>query len=522
MLTSNLPVETARAMGADVVIAVNVGTPLLKREQITSILGVVGQMLSILTEQNVQASLASLKPTDILITPELGDFSTGDFDHLGNIIPLGEAAARKMAERLKQFSIPAAEYAALRQRQQVEVVADTRPIDEIRIAPLQRVNPEAVEKVMRTQAGKPLDQQVLDADLRRIYGTGDFEHVSYRFMDVPGTQVLQVVPVEKTWGPDYLHLGLGLSTDFKGDAFFNLLASYRRTWLNSLGAEWRTDLQVGRTTQLVTEWYQPLDPAGNFFVAPHAGIQRSAADIYQGKNRIASYSMANALAGVDVGVQLRQYGVIRLGMTGGVQEPKLDTGPTSLSPGASHISRGAFTAAMVLDQLDSVHFPRSGWKVDASVYNSNDALGADDKYTKWDLSGGGAYSFGEHTINAAVKFGGRWGSDPLPRYDQFQWGGFGQMTGLRTGQLYGERLSYGRLMYYQRVMKGSLLEGAYAGLMLEAAKVGNPVVPGNTTDWIKGASVLFAADTPLGPAYLSYGRASGGNSNLYFYLGRPF
>ena len=55
MLTSNLPVETARAMGADIVIAVNVGTPLLKREELNSVLGVTGQMLSILTEQNVQA-----------------------------------------------------------------------------------------------------------------------------------------------------------------------------------------------------------------------------------------------------------------------------------------------------------------------------------------------------------------------------------------------------------------------------------------------------------------------------------
>ena len=44
-------------------------------------------------EQNVQASLATLKPTDILISPELGDFSTGDFDNLPKISPLGEAAA---------------------------------------------------------------------------------------------------------------------------------------------------------------------------------------------------------------------------------------------------------------------------------------------------------------------------------------------------------------------------------------------------------------------------------------------
>ena len=93
MLTRNLPVETARAMGADIIIAVNVGTPLLKRDELGSILGVTNQMLSILTEQNVQASLAKLKPKDILITPELGDYSTGDFDNLAKISPLGEVAA---------------------------------------------------------------------------------------------------------------------------------------------------------------------------------------------------------------------------------------------------------------------------------------------------------------------------------------------------------------------------------------------------------------------------------------------
>jgi len=67
-----------------------------------------------------------------------------------------------------------------------------------------------------------------------------------------------VLAVEKNWGPDYLRLGPGLSSDFSGDAFFNLLGSYRQTWLNSLGAEWRTDVQLGRTSGLYTEFYQPL------------------------------------------------------------------------------------------------------------------------------------------------------------------------------------------------------------------------------------------------------------------------
>ena len=129
-------------MGADVVIAVNLGTPLMKRDQLNSIFGVTGQMINILTEQNVQASLASLKPTDILILPELGDFSAGDFDHLLQTIPIGEAAARKVADRLSALSLPPAEYAALRQRQLAVAPSDLRPVDEIRFPGLDAREPD--------------------------------------------------------------------------------------------------------------------------------------------------------------------------------------------------------------------------------------------------------------------------------------------------------------------------------------------------------------------------------------------
>ena len=99
-LTDNLPVDVARRMGADIVIAVNLGTTLAPKDQLNSVVGITGQVINLLTEQNVRTSLASLKPADVLILPELGDFSAADFDHLPQTVPIGEAAARKVADRL--------------------------------------------------------------------------------------------------------------------------------------------------------------------------------------------------------------------------------------------------------------------------------------------------------------------------------------------------------------------------------------------------------------------------------------
>jgi NTE family protein len=151
-----------------------------------------------------------------------------------------------------------------------------------------------------------------------------------------------------------------------------------------------------------------------------------------------------------------------------------------------------------------------------------DALGADETYTKWDVDGAAAYSLGKHTIALGLKAGGALGAEPLPRYDLFQWGGFMQQSGYATGQLLGQDIAFFRLMYYQRILRGTIFEGAYGGGSVELGKVGEPLVPGSPTGLLRSASLFVAADTLLGPAYLGYGRADDGNSSWYFYLGRPF
>jgi NTE family protein len=522
MLTSNLPVETALAMGADIIIAVNVGTPLLTREQLDGILGVAGQMLSILTEQNVRNSLALLRPDDVLISPELGTFSTGDFDSLPKIAPLGELAARKMADRLSRLSLPVNEYAALRQRQTAIVSNHQSPVDEIRFDKLEKVNQKSALAVMDTQARQAIDQEVLDADMRRLYGTGDFEHVNYRFMEESGKHIMAVEAIEKSWGADYLRFGLGLSSDFKGNAYFNLAASFRRTWLNSLGGEWRTDMQVGRNSKLSTGFYQPLNAEGSFFVAPGFTVEHYNVPLFRGDNQVAIYNVGTNQASLDLGTQFLRYGTLRVGVMKGDLRQKLETGSEAFKIGEGHFAQAGYTASLNLDRLDSAQFPRSGWGTGVRIFNSSSTLGAEKDYTKWELDAQAAYPFGNHALNFAVRVGGKAGKNPLPLYDQFSWGGLFRLSGYATGQFSGQDLTFGRMMYYHKIMQGKIFEGAYAGFSLEAGKVGSPIIPTNNSSLIKAGSLFMAVDSPLGPVYLSYGRATDGHNSFYFYLGNPF
>ena len=131
-LVRNLPVDIARSMGAEIIIAVNLGTPLLRPDQITSVLSVSLQMINILTEQNVNRSLAEITAKDILILPELGDYSAADFDNLVKTVPIGEAAARKVADRLRALSLPE-QYAAVRARQAAPATVAALTVEAIKV-----------------------------------------------------------------------------------------------------------------------------------------------------------------------------------------------------------------------------------------------------------------------------------------------------------------------------------------------------------------------------------------------------
>jgi NTE family protein len=520
-LTDNLPVDVARTMGADIVIAVNLGTPLLKREELGSVFGVTGQMINILTEQNVRTSLASLKPTDILIEPALGDFSATDFDHLPDTVPIGIAAVQAVTARLAPLALPPERYAQLRIVQTRIPPRDARPIAEIRFRHLERVNPEAAVAELDTKAGKPLDEAVLDRDLRRLFGSGDFEHIGYRVIEESGRRVLDVDAVEKAWGPNYLRFGLGLASDLQGQNTFNAALSYRRTWINDLGGEWRSDLQIGQTSRFYSELYQPLDATQRLFVSPQVELERRSIDVFQASQRIARFDVRQSTLALDVGTSVTKYGEARAGILAGVVDASLDTGPPefALPDAKPHI--GAYRLRAIFDQLDSANFPRFGFASSVNVKLSSKSLGATDEYERWDADFLAAHSFGPHTFHVAAKAGGKLSGDALPPYDLFQWGGFLQQSGYPTGSLLGQRLAFGRVGYSYKLLNQRLLEGLYVGMTLEAGRVGAPVVPGNAPGLLKSTAVYLGADTPVGPFYLGFGLAADGSHSAYLFLGRP-
>ncbi|HSQ09822.1 MAG TPA: patatin-like phospholipase family protein [Burkholderiaceae bacterium] len=523
-LTNNLPIDIARSMGADVIIAVNLGTPLLRPDEITSVLSVTLQMINILTEQNVGRSLKDLRAGDVLIVPELGNFSSADFDNLMTTVPIGEEAAWKVADRLRALSLPPEQYAALRSKQAAPTASAPVIVEAIKVEGTARVSPVVVLQSLRTQVGDPIERDRIDLDMRRVYGRGDFENVNYTVEEIDGKQTLVVLVKEK---PErhYFRFGLELDADLGKDANFNLYASHRAKWLNAWGAEWRNDVVLGTNVLLGTEFYQPLGPRQYFFIAPQLRYAIDPWYLFSDDVRIAEYQDTSWVAQFDVGANIIEYGEVRLGAAYGRRTFELQSGGF-LFPSRLATSIGAIEGVARFDRLDSVNFPHRGYFASAGFYSSLSALGADDEYTKWEARLNGAATWGRHTVEGLVTAGGKVGSNDIAIYDQFNLGGFLYLSGLQRQQIKTQDFTFGRLVYRTKMGDIPFFEGVYLGASAEAArtKLLIPVWNGEPADGyvnVLAGSVFLGVDSPLGPLYVGFGYSSKENRAVYLFLGRP-
>lgn len=518
-IANNLPIDEARKLCADVIIAVNISTPPLKREEITSALSVSLQLINFLGKQTVEQQLKSLSDRDVLITPELGDLSAGNFGRAADAIRIGEEATRAMADALRRYSLPPEQYAALR-RQQTADQKTLGVVDEIRFTGLERTNPEVLRSLVQSKPGEPLTHETVGADLRRIYGRGDFESVDFRIGEESGKRIMLIEPREKSWGPDYLRFGIGLASDFQGESPFNALVSYRKTWLNRLGGEWLSELQVGRDSRLFTEFYQPIDERGRFFVAPYGSIGESARSIYLGSSRVAEYNIQEGRIGLDAGAVLGTWGEMRFGPVWRDIRARVETGSPAL-PEIKEKSAG-LRFRLYADQLDSAYFSRSGYRIDTALYTATESMGSDQNYQRASAGLTAAKTFGPHTFNAYVSGGTDLGSD-MPFYDTFVLGGPLQLSGYHINEFSGNRMTLARLMYYNRTLPLPDLfgSGIYLGASLEAGRMSNPFNIASTNGTVFSSSVFLGADTFIGPAYLGMGFAEKGRFTLYMLIGVP-
>jgi NTE family protein len=520
MLVSNLPIDVARSLHADTIIAVDIAPQVHEQEGAAAVEYILSQSVSILMEENTRQQKLSLQEGDAIIVPDLGDMTPADFNQAGWAIDRGAAAARQMAGELSHLSVSETEYRTYldHHRRRPDEPAQQEMIADVVVVGASRVDPRVITGAVQTRAGSPLDLRVLRYDLNRIYELGDFERVDFRLSDSIEGRRLTIDVAEKSWGPTYVRVGLAAQADFQGRNDFNAVASIIGTRVNSRGGEWRVDLSFGRDNEIAAELFQPLDYSGRLFVSSRLGFRQSLVDVYENMKFADEYELRTFEGALDVGIQFGNYGEVRSGLLLAARDANPDR-----EVGSTDEQLGALTLSLAVDQLDDLDFPRSGLFVAASTASHREDLGSDTAYDTGEARAHVAVSLGEHTLSLIARGETGFGSS-LPSYDRFELGGFLALSGYERGQLQGDHLLLGEVLYYYRIMRlpGPLGTGIYLGGSLETGGVWDARGDPSLEDLRGAGSIFVAADTVLGPISLAYGYADDGHTSAYLTVGVTF
>ncbi len=515
-LVDNLPVREVRERcAAQVVIAVNVGSPPLKAEEISGLLSITAQMVALLTDQNVNTSLATLSAKDIVIKPELGDITAADFARYAQAASAGRAAALALAPQLARLSVDEASYAAW--RSSVAVGERELPrIAEVQVAGLLRVDEALVRRWIAQREGQPLDPDALARDIGRAYGDGHYERLDYSVLPLGGRQVLRLMPVEKSWGPDYLRLGVRLDSNLSQGSSYLLRAGYQKTWLNRLGGELLLSAELGSTTGASVEFYQPLQRSQILFADALADYQRERVDYWQGDQRVAEYRSVRSRLDLSLGLNFDLLGQVRLGWRESKVSSELETG-LAFAAVQPERSSGGWLVSLDMDRLDRLYFPSSGWAA-KGIWFGAERRG----YSRLALEARAAWPWHDYVLAGRAS----WVASPrgqLPLSEAGRLGGFLNLTGFASGQLLGDDVAYGHLRAERIIGRLPLgLRGDMRlGVALETGRVAQPYALQKRGGWLQSLALYLGGETPLGPVYVGVGRGTGGSTNAYLFIGTP-
>ena len=523
-MVRNIPVDVARNLCADVVIVVNLVEQELQREKLQTATQLIlrSSDVGIMANENLQ--LESLTDRDIRIDVIMGDITTTDFERVPETIPLGEKAAREMAARLAPLAVPEAQYDTWRANVTAGQNIETRLAD-VQYKGMERVNPEYLEGRARVKPGDKVDTATISAEAQRTSALQEFESVEYRLTGDPESPTLEWWPREKTYGPHYLKFDLGLYGSEGGDLGFVVYAKHTRTWLNSLGAEWRNEVQLGYFNKLSTSFYQPLDVNQRLFVEPQAIFTRSWEDVFYENERLATYKFSDLGGTVDVGANLSGNAQVRLGYMYTRRKATVETGSPIL-PEDERYDAG-LTMSATFDSRDTPFNPTRGIAAAMEYAYVDDSLGAELDWERLELGIGMAVPVRNDVVWMTLAGGTDLDSGiPADRY--FMLGGPGSFPGFELGEL---RLTdywtaSGSYLWKFKDLMSIRGQALYAGVRLEAGQVFGRleqlVSPAFDDDeMIYGGSVYMTGRTQAGPLTLGLGMTSTDSWSLWIAVGRP-
>jgi NTE family protein len=521
---NNIPADVVRAMGGQIVVAVNVGD-LDDQDAIRySVFGVMGASLDAMMRANTKRALAA---ADIVLNVPVKSYGSLAWRKTDELIEEGYKATDAIRDQLLPHALPDAEWEAWVSRRAAARKTTLASPSFVVLEGVKSGDERRLSEVFNRHLGKPLDVALLEHDLKALSGLDRYETIRWQLTTNTSRETgLTIRATEKQNAPPFLMLGVNLENTTSDQFRLSLAARYLRFDVLGSGTELRLDASVGSDPSLGAALYYPL--WRNTFVVPSAAISTRTYSLIQDDNVVARYGETISGGGLDVGVNLGRDSDVRLGATIGRVDANVVVGDPGL-PAATgketkthaiwrmntqdrlvQPTRGVAAHASLAYTLDGPDVtttadggtPRSSVDLPQLSGEANAFKSLGGKNTLF-LLGGGGTSFSHH---------------PLP-IDQFQLGTPLHLSAFGVGEVRGDHYWLATVGVSREIgrMPDFLGGLVHLGVWLEN---GDAFDSWNDLSWRTHVSTGLIVDTLIGPMLLGGSAGFDGRWRTYVGIGR--
>ncbi|WP_372769137.1 patatin-like phospholipase family protein [Pseudoalteromonas sp.] len=527
-IANNLPIDVVKKMGADIVIAVDIGASLASSNDFTSMIEVLGQLSTILTNASTQWQKRLLTEKDIYIRPDIDDLSTTDWADLAESVVRGIAAAKKVDTRFKVIASSKQDFECYvsdkKQKSKQWFNPISNPILAISLNNISNVNNQLILKHFAIKPGNTPSEHDIQLAVNRVYALNEFERVETEFRDTEQGRVLVLKTVGKSWGPNYLDFGANYQSDVTVNSVLSIDMAYTRKGINEYGGLWRNEISLGFEEYLATEFYQPLNAEDDYYA-------RARVSFIKDRYKLQTVSQAyfdlekNYLRGMwAIGYNFNNLWRLEFGMVKDLGELE----QKSIVNESFDFNQSGFYTSLMYDTLDSISFPTEGARLRLLYARFNETYDErldpiSGRYSsKYKLDWRGAFSIKHHAFVGTTSFAS-YESEGEVTVNTELLGGFLNLSGYGKNVLNGPKKAFGAAIYQYdlgRDMLNMTSMPLYLGISAEAGNVWDIHQSVDLSELIFASSVFVGTDTRFGPAALGFGLTDDGESSFFVSLGK--
>jgi len=509
-LAQQLPVQAARAMGADLIIALDTTVEPPSPAPDWSAAQVAQQLIRLTVWQNWQVSARELGERDVLIRPDLNGLSTSSF----GLAEVGFQSGRAEAERYRDALIRIRELAApARERRDPrttpspsKLVVDNRTV----------LNETLIERRFGYQPDDFAKPERTKGKLDDLVAFGGLEEADLAYVD-EDTARLSARPL--TIGRNLLSAGFRASNNLEGDSTYEVRGRFTRRPFSGSGSELRVSAEVGTDVGVLLQYYHPWGSESRFFLEPSVGYTGEQILLDFESERLGVFWRQTAEAQLRLGRELGDWGV--LGVDAIANASRIET-QVAISPLGIDKDRflgvGAFFG---LDTLDRTDWPERGWQLQSEFQwlQEQESHGDSDRYRFRLLKPLMIGGFGL-LLKAESELVDNEADNPTTA---LRLGGFRRLTAYGENSLISDDYQIASVELYRRLNPSTALISVplYVGALVEYGNVHLELLGQDFGGETVSYSAYLGVDTALGPLFFG-GGASSESATLFLHFGRSF